>query len=616
MQKEIKQAIKNTISNPELFKHLKLFHQEEVNSLDIDIINKQVKKINKYPSVKIAYVGNYTIEPLPAYVCALSAIECMIVGEYVGNYNQYFQELLNTNSGLIQYKPDIIYLALSVRQFSPEVYYQFSSLSIDKRKEYLNYIISHISDWVKITLNNTNATLLLSNFVRPNFHTAGIADIHQEYGESEFYFELNLALIRLFRNESRVHIFDIDRLASRFGKSQAYDSKMYYLAKMEWKEQFISVIAQEIIRYIKASQNLAKKCLVLDLDNTLWGGIVGEDGVGNIKIGYGDPVGEAFLEFQHKIKAIKDRGIILCLCSKNNLEDALEVFEKRPEMPLKKNDFSVMEINWNPKHENIKKIAKSLNIGTDSIVFIDDNPAECSLVSQMIPEVKTILLPSNPVDYPKIIDQIDYFEKLHILQDDVQKSTQYLQNQQREDAKNKIGDLRSYLKSLETVITIRQATRDDLPRVHQLFAKTNQFNLTTIRYSIGEVEQFLQNTNYDLTVISARDKFGKLGTIALYLLKFDKNNIEIDSLVMSCRAMGRGVETAVINYIKTKYLVGKNPLSIIAKYIPSQKNKPVEYFLDKQGFSLLEEQTNGTKNYLIQTDNVNLLDCSWIQVVS
>ncbi len=616
MKKEIKKAIKNTISNEELFEYLRLLYQEEINSLDIDIITKQVKKINQASSVKIAYVGNYTIEPLPAYVCALSAMENMIVGEYVGDYNQYFQELLDTNSGLVQYKPDIIYLALSIRQLFPEVYYQFSSLPIEIRKANLNNIISHISDWVKIALNSTSATILLSNFVRPNFNTAGIADIHQEYSEAEFYFELNLELLRLFRNESRVHVFDIDRLASYFGKSQAYDSKMYYLAKMEWKEKFIPIISKEIIRYIKAIKNITKKCLVLDLDNTLWGGIVGEDGVSNLKIGYGDAIGEAFLEFQHKIKTIKDRGIILGICSKNNLEDALEVFDKRPEMPLKKNDFSVMEINWNPKHENLKQIANTLNIGTDSIVFIDDNPAECSLVSQMMPEVKTILLPPNPADYPKIIDKIDDFEKLHIIQDDIQKSTQYLQNQQRENAKNKIGDLKTYLESLETVITIRQATTDDLPRIHQLFTKTNQFNLTTIRYSIGDIEQFLQDTSYNLTVISAKDKFGELGNIALYLLKFTGNNIEIDSFIMSCRAMGRGIENSVMNYIKTKYLSDKNHTRIIAKYIPTQKNKPVEDLLEKQGFSLLRKDPNGNKNYILSSDDMDLIDCSWIQVFS
>ncbi|MGB7439935.1 MAG: HAD-IIIC family phosphatase, partial [Coleofasciculaceae cyanobacterium] len=561
-------------------------------------------------------LGNYTPEPLPSYVGAIAALESIWVGEYIGGYNQYFQEVLVPTSGLIKYEPDIVYLALSLRELSPDIYYDFSSLPVGERKGKLNHIISQLSDWVKVTLNNTKASILLSNFIRPDFNSAGIADIHQEYGESEFYFELNLELLRLFRNESRVHIFDIDRLAARFGKGQVHDPKMYYIAKMEWREKFLPVIAGEIIRYIKAIQNVTKKCLVLDLDNTLWGGVVGEDGSLGVKVGHGDPVSEAFLDFQHKIRTIKDRGVILAICSKNNPEDALEVFEKRPEMPLKKSDFSVMEINWNTKDSNIRNIAKTLNIGTDSLVFIDDNPAECSLVSQMVPEVETILLPSDPATYPALLDQVNGFEKLRILEDDLQKTTQYLQNKQREESKSQIGDLKSYLESLGTEITIRQATEDDLPRVHQLFTKTNQFNLTTIRYSVGDVEQFFRSDNYDLTVISAQDRFGELGIIALYLLQLDDNLVKIDSFIMSCRAMGRGVETAIVNQIKSQYLTSKTDITMSASYLPTAKNKPVKSFLEEQGFEVVEEDSTGKKSYTLEAINAQLLDCSWVKVTT
>jgi len=616
MDKQKKNLIKKAVSYEELHSSLQKINSQNLNGSDIHLIAKKLKTFDKDKAIKIAYLGNYTIEPLPAYVNSLSALENIAVEECIGGYNQYFQEILDPSSKLLKHNPHIIYLALSLRELDPGVYYNFSSLSIEDKKASFNLIVSQLLDWVENALKNTEATILLSNFIKPDFNSTGIADVHQEYGESEFYLELNLELLRLFRNESRVHIFDINRLASRFGKAQVRDPKMYYLAKMEWHEKFLPVIAGEIIRYIKASQNLTKKCLVLDLDNTLWGGVVGEDGLLGIKIGQGDPEGEAFFDFQHKVKAIKNRGFILAICSKNNPEDALEVFKQKSEMPLKKSDFAVIKINWDPKYLNIKKIAETLNIGTDSIVFIDDNPAECSLVDQMMPEVKTILLPSDPAAYPKMLDQINGFEKLQIIEDDLQKTNQYIQNQQRQESKNKISDLKTYLESLETEITIREATEDDLPRVHQLFTKTNQFNLTTIRYSAGEVEQFFRDSDYVLTVISAKDRFGELGTIALYLLQFDRNSIVIDSFIMSCRAMGRGIETAIVNQIKSKYLMEREYIKLFSSYIPTHKNTPVETFFEEQKFELIEKEVTGKKRYILEAINAKLLDCSWIKVAT
>ena len=617
MDKEIKKAIKKSTQYKELFSYLEHISQQDLSSSDIYLIYKKVTELDRghQQIVKIAYLGNYTIAPLPAYVGSLSAFEKIMVQSHIGGYNQYFQEVLAPNSEVIRFDPNIIYLALSLRTLSPEVYENFSSLSVAERKDRLNDIVSHLCNWAENAVNSTNATILISNFVRPDFNSAGIADIHQEYAEAEFYFELNLALLRSFRNNHRVHLFDVDKLASRFGKSQVYNDKMYYLAKMPWQEKFLSAIAEEIIRYMKASQNLSKKCLVLDLDNTLWGGVVGEDGVAGIKIGQGDPVSEAFLAFQRKIKNIKDRGILLAICSKNNIFDVLEAFEKRPEMPLKQSDFSAMEINWELKHENLKKIAARLNIGTDSLVFIDDNPAECSLVSQMMPEVKTILLPPDPAVYSDLLDQLNEFEKLQILADDLSKTTQYLQNKQREESKQQIGDLKSYLESLGTEIKIWEATEDDLPRVHQLFTKTNQFNLTTIRYSMGEVEKFFRDSNYDLTVISAYDKFGEIGTIALYLLDLRHSpHLIIDSFIMSCRAMGRGIETAIVNHLKSKYLCTLTDIQLTATYIPTKKNKPVVDFFEKQGFEVVAQEQTGGKKYIIKSEYSDLIDCSWIKV--
>ena len=616
MNKALKTSVKEAKSYTQLLEALSQLELQDLTSSSVHLIDKGIKRLYSGSSLKIAYLGNYTLEPLPSYVNVVSALNNIIIDDYIGNYDQYFQEVLDSGSALIEYSPQIIYLALSLRKLAPRIYYQFSDLGVKERKQQLEQIVSSLSDWIAIALKNTQATILIGNFMQPCARNSGISDFSQSYSETEFYSELNLTLLRTIKNESRVHLFDIEQLASRFGKEQAQDTKMYYMAKIEWRENFLTTIAEEFVRYIKAIKGYTKKCLVLDMDNTLWGGVIGEEGAMGVKVGQGDPISEAFLEFQYKIKAIKNRGIILAVCSKNNMDDALEVFEKRPEMPLKKSDFSAMAINWNPKHKNLQQIASELNIGTDSLVFIDDNPAECSLVTQMMPEVKTIQLPSDPATYPKLLDQLNEFEKVQILQDDLAKAVQYTQNEERKKFQQQTGDMESYLESLGTEIKLWEALEENLPRVHQLFSKTNQFNLTTIRHSMAEVEEFCQSDSYDLTVISARDRFGEIGIIAIYLIDLNREPLlDINSLIMSCRAMGRGIETAIINHLKTKYLINKRGIQMISTYIPTQKNKPVLDLFEKQGFKLASKDKEGTKKYTLKSESAELINSSWIKIV-
>lgn len=616
MGNEIKAAIKAVSSREDLLKILKNIEQSALRSTDVHSIYKKIRSLNLLPELKIAYLSNYTIDPLQAYVGVYSAFEGIITDAYMGGYDQYFQEVLNPDSDLVRYEADIIYLTLSIRKLEPDLYYDFSRFSTDEKRTKLSHIIAKFSDWINAALNQTKATLVISNVARPGFNSAGVADVHQQYGEVEFYLDLNLQLLQLLKREDRVHLLDLDRLSASFGMLNAQDPKMYYLAKMEWSEKFLSLLGKELIRYINATQNRTKKCLVLDLDNTLWGGVVGEDGVLGIQVGHGDARSEAFFDFQYKIKALKRRGILLGMCSKNNLSDVQEVFEKRPEMPLKFDDFAAYEINWDYKYTNIQKIAKSLNIGTDSIVFIDDNPAECSLVKQMLPEVNTIHLPTDPAVYPRLIDQLNDFEKIQILEDDIQKTKQYQQNKQREDSRQQISDLTAYLESLETEIRICEANESHIPRVHQLFTKTNQFNLTTIRYAQGDLERFIRDDDCHLHVISAKDRFGDLGIIALYLLKALQDSVHIDSFIMSCRAMGRGIETAVMNHLKQLYLRHYANLPLTAAYLPTKKNKPVEHFYEKQGFESVEQTSQSQKRFVMQAHTTKMVDCAWIRVVT
>lgn len=567
------------------------------------------------PDVRIAYLGNFTLDLLPRYVDVCAAREGLRAASYVGPFGQHVQEVLDDGSPLARFEPHLVLLALSLRLLRPEAVSAFSTLTAPERRHLKDEVVSHVESWVANALARLPATLLVANFPVPDHPQAGIADSNDEYGEVEFHLDLNLELLRRFKGNRRVQIFDVDRLAARVGKERIVDRKMLYLAKMEWSPAFLPAVAGEIVRHVKAVKGMAKKCIVLDLDNTLWGGVVGEDGPAGVRIGPGDPEGEAFLDFHHRLKALQAQGVLLAICSKNNPADVHELFESRPEIPLKLSGFAAAEIGWAPKHEGLKKIAATLNLGTDSLVFVDDNPAEVSLIHQMLPEVKAILLPPDPADFAATLFRLTDFEKVAILEEDVRKTRQYRENRERQELEAAAaGDLGSYLASLRTELTIVRARKDDLPRVHQLFTKTNQFNLTTQRYSPAEVERFTSSPFCELWVARARDRFGDLGTIGVLLLKKEPRLVKVDSFLLSCRAMGRGIETALMNHVKSRFLEERANLEIRGCFIPTAKNKPVESFFEDQGFRVLEHGEAGEKIYSLRRSEVRVKDCDWIRV--
>jgi FkbH-like protein len=586
----------------------------QLSSNDHSLLSRALQAADVEPDVRIAYLSNFTLDLLPRYVDVGCAREGLRSAGYVGKFGQHVQEVLDEASDLHAFRPDVVLLALSLRLFRPEAMAALLSLPPAERRDLREEVVAHLESWASTAAERLSATLLIANFPVPAFPRMGIADLNDEYGETELYLELNLDLLRRFKGNPRVQVFDADRLASRCGKDRITDRKMFYLAKMEWSPAFLPTVAGEVVRHVKAARGLARKCVVLDLDNTLWGGVVGEDGPAGVRIGPGDPEGEAFADFQHRLKALQAQGVLLAVCSKNNPADVAELFETRPEIPLKLEDFAATEICWDPKHEGLKRIAAALNLGTDSLVFIDDNPAEVSLVEQMLPEVRTLLLPPDPAEYAATLERLTEFEKTAVLEEDLQKTRQYRENREREQLQADSADLAGYLASLRTEVTIVRARRDDLPRVHQLFTKTNQFNLTTQRYTPAEIERFLASPFAELWVARARDRFGDLGTIGVVLLKKEPRVLKIDSFLMSCRAMGRGIETALLNHVKSRFLDERANLEMRACFMPSPKNKPVETFYEDQGFRVLERGDAGEKIYTLRRAEVRLQECDWIRV--
>jgi len=587
---------------------------EKLTSNDVSLLSRTLQARPEAPDLRLGYLANFTLDPLPRWVDLHFAREGWRAAHYVGGFGQYVQEVLGENTGLAAFAPDLVLLALSLRLLRPEAWAAFATLSPAERRDLKEDVAAHVESWALAALERTPATLLVANFPVPAQPAFGVADLNTEYGETEFFLDLNLDLLRRFKGHPRVQIFDLDRLASRFGKDRVLDRRMYYLAKMEWSPAFLGCVAAELVRHARAARAQARKCLVLDLDNTLWGGVVGEEGPAGVKIGPGDPEGEAFLDFHHRLKALQAQGVLLAVCSKNNPEDVAELFDSRPEIPLRITDFAAVEISWEPKHEGLKKIAAALNIGTDSLVFMDDNPAEISLIQQMLPEVKAVLLPPDPAEYVAVIDRLTDFERTAVLEEDSRKTAQYRENREREALRTASGELGTYLASLRTELAITRAKRDDLPRIHQLFTKTNQFNLTTQRYTPSEVERFIASPICELWVVRGRDRFGDLGAIGVVLLRRDGRVVYIDSFLMSCRAMGRGIETAIMNHVKHRLLDEPGHLELRGRYLPTAKNKPAETFYEDQGFRLLERRDSGEKLYVLRRIDTREIPCEWIEV--
>jgi FkbH-like protein len=611
MDVEIKKSLRSCDSSKSLRKLLQNVDIQKLAPGEVEFIHHVILKTRPEYDFTVAYLANHTIDSLSRYTSVNCATKGQFVASYIGAFNQFFQEVLTPDSGLIKAKPNLIFLSLLLRELSPQISTCFIKMTHEERSLEIERIVKQLKEWSEITKLHTEATILISNFARPTYSQAGVADLQQNLGEAEFYAELNLALLKTFRDDQRVFIFDMDHTLARYGKSRSYNAKMYHLAKIEWNEAVYSLMSTELWRYIFAIKASAKKCLVLDLDNTLWGGIVGEDGVHGIKIGHGDAEGEAYLEFQHTVRSLLERGVILAICSKNNPEDVEDVFNTRSEMLLHKDDFSSIQINWDYKHVNIQKIASELNIGLDSIVFVDDNPAECAMVKEALPEVTTVHLADDPSHFSESIMRLSEFEKLFITSEDKAKLDQYQQNYKRKQHKLDIGNIDDYLKSLGTKVLIEPATKKHLPRIHQLFSKTNQFNLTTIRYSPSDIETFLYSDQWNLNIVQVQDNFGDLGIVGLYLIEHNDSIARIDSFVLSCRALGRGIETCIMNTIKQDILLSGKCTVLHGLFRQTAKNMPASTFFTDQGF----EPTTGDnkeQHYELSVQSVHLPDCPGI----
>ena len=548
-------------------------------------INKSSELIGKTfgKKIRIGILCSFTMNGLEETMQVKSAeknIDCIT---YVGGYNQYNQEILNPESNLYKFSPDITFLLIDTRNILGDLFHLPYSGSTSERKSFVEKKLKEIQNLANTFTSRTKSKLVIANFGIPTYSSHGIIETKIEYGFHQMIEDLNRGLINFFANFDSIYVYDFNGFVSRYGENNVFDYKQFFFGDMKISLDYIPYLANDLMGYVIGYLGLSKKCIVLDLDNTLWGGVIGEDGFNGIRLGP-EPPGNTYLEFQRVLLSLYQRGIILAINSKNNFDDALKVIKEHPYMVLREEHFASMRINWNDKVSNVKEIASELNIGVDSVVFFDDDPVNREYMKLNMPQILTADLPQDSSQYAQILKQMNEFSVLNITNEDTKRGKMYVEQHKRDDLKQSTPNLESFLKNLELRLLIKKVNEFTIPRISQLTLKTNQFNLTTKRYQESDIRKFSEDNKYLVGCLQVEDKFGDNGITGVFIVyKDNPKEWFIDTFLLSCRVMGREVEKGMLGYIMSK--AKENGVEQIkAQFITSQKNKPIEDFLPNCGF--------------------------------
>lgn len=575
-----------------------------INNYTLGELQDYIKNYDvcNYPSLNTVILRNITVEAITPYLQYLT-IQMGFQAEIVfGDYDNVLQDALSSDDRLINNSTDCIMVFTRLETLSPRLTNSFTELDekgIEEEKDLVkNYIVSTLQG----IRNKTNAIVNWHGFELPVYPAYGVADYTNSNMQTGAINELNNFLKEQLRDFKNSFFIDINASRAIVGSKNFYDNRYWHIGKAPYTLEALKEISIDNFKLFRALKGKNKKCLVLDCDNTLWGGIVGEDGLVGIKLGPNYP-GSAFLAFQQEILSLFNRGIIIALCSKNNESDVLEVLDNHPHMLIKRKHISISMINWEDKASNIEKIASELNIGIDSIVFIDDNEFETNLVKKMLPLVETIHLPKGKsANYKDILASSGLFDSLTFSDEDKKRSELYKTEFARKKSKNEFsGNIESYYKSLNMLAYIDKASAKVIPRVAQLTQKTNQFNLTTKRYTESDIEGFILSEKSDVLFAELEDRFGNMGIVGVTIIHYFEDYAEIDTFLISCRVIGRGLEKVILNTC-IQLAKKRNLLRVRGAYIKTAKNSQVIDFYTKNKF-VIEEQDEQKVKFIFETKN-------------
>ena len=561
--------------------------------LDYEYILRKRKSIKKsllenknFIEKKIAILGGSTTSEIK------NVLELFLLNENIkpiffeSEYNKFYEDALFSEE-LENFFPEIVYIHTNYHNIT---FFPSIENTEDEVKDLLEKEYDKFKSIWKILEEKFNCIIIQNNFDFPKERIMGNYDRISSNGRINFIDSLNREFIEYAKNNNKFYINDINYLSAQIGLEKWEDSLLWYSYKYAISYEAIPRLCKNVSNIIKAIYGKNKKCIVLDLDNTLWGGVIGDDGLNGIKVGTETAIGEAYTRFQKSIKDIKKLGITLAIASKNEEKIVKEGLNLK-EMILKENDFFSIKANWNPKTESIKEIASEINIGLDSIIFLDDNPVEREMVKKQLPEVEVPNIGNDILEYIKHIDQNGFFEIVSFSKEDLERTKYYEDNKERENAKSHFKNYNEFLKSLEMKAEISFAKPIYLDRITQLINKTNQFNLTTKRYTLAEIETIASSKDKVIIYGRLKDKFGDNGLITIVIGSIVGDELHIDLWLMSCRVLKREMESAVLDFL-IEYCKKNSIKKIYGYYYKTSKNNMVKDFYKEMGFNtiLLEDE--------------------------
>ena len=562
-------------------------------SIKRELLSKEIKWLDK----KIAILGGSTTNDIRDFIEIFLLNEGIRPTFYESEYNKYWEDAMFSNPELDQFKPDMVFIHTTHRNIQ-------SWPAITMQQDDINSLVNSQFEHFRMMWENLEkrfgCPIIQNNFDRPAYRLFGNKDINDEHGRSHFVYKLNGLFYDYANQHPNLLIHDIDYLAAQYGLEKWQDQQYWTRYKYALNLRAVPEFAYSVSRIIKSVYGKNKKVLALDLDNTLWGGVVGDDGVDNLEIGPETAVAEAHLAFQNYIAQLRELGVLLAVNSKNDEENAIAGL-KHPNNVLHPDDFANIKANWISKDENILAIAKELNLGVDSIVFIDDNPAERNIVRSQLPMVAVPEV-TQPEYFFNSIDRSGFFEVTSLTADDLKRNEMYKANAARLEIQKSFADYGDYLRSLEMEAEISDFTPVNIQRVAQLTNKTNQFNLTTKRYSEADITAITEDDTYIRLCGSLKDKFGDNGIVSIVMGKIKGDVLDIELWIMSCRVLKRDFELAMFDCLVEQCRT-KNIRSLIGAYYPTPKNGMVKDFYQQLGFTKTSEDENGNTTWEYTVDS-------------
>lgn len=566
-------------------------------------LKKKIKTVSQnLPVVKVFLLGDTATQLLCTAIRGMGVERGYSIDLFEAEYNQVERQLLDPTSDLYQFDADFIVIFQSTHKLGEH----HSMLSSEQQATLADDRIAFLAS---VCENPALAGKKIIYFNYPEIEDTVFGSYANKV-ESSFTYQvrkLNYELMRLSQQYQNLFICDIAALQNKLGRDQMFAANVYTSTEMILSMDALPYVASRVMDIVCAVKGQFKKCLILDLDNTVWGGVIGDDGLEGIQLGHGLGIGKAFTEFQMWVKKLKQRGIIICVASKNNEETAKEPFEKHPDMVLKLDDIAVFQANWETKVDNIRTIQSILNIGFDSMVFLDDNPFERNIVRENIKGITVPELPEDPAEYLEYLYSLNLFETASYSNLDKDRTKQYQVEAQRVSLSKTFTNEVDFLKSLNMVSVVSGFTKFNTPRVAQLSQRSNQFNLRTVRYTDADIEALAYDPNVIDLSFTLEDKFGDNGLIAVIIMKpLDKETLFVDTWFMSCRVLKRGMENFTLNTMVEKAKAAGYK-KIIGEYLPTPKNKMVENHYTGLGFTPMDGTT--TAQYVLNVDGFQNREC-------